>query len=156
MKSKKDPTFRRVSVDDTEILLSLMREYYAYDHLKFDSRATFKALKNLLANESFGSVWLIEEGDYPVGYFVVTYWYSLEFHGKAAFLDELHIGAGYRGRGIGKRALAFIHEYCASQGVRALRVEVENANIHAFSLYNKSGFREHPRHLMTKWLDDSR
>lgn len=156
MKSKKEPTFRRVSVDDTETLLSLMREYYAYDHLKFDSRVAYKSLKQLLGNESLGCVWLIEEADYPVGYFVVTFWFSLEFHGKAAFLDELHIGAGYRGRGIGKRALAFAQEYCASQGVRALRVEVEHANIQALNLYNKSGFREHPRHLMTKWLDDSR
>lgn len=156
MKSKKEATFRRAAGSDMETLLGLMREYYAYDHLKFDSRAASKALKYLLADEKLGCVWLIEEGDHPVGYFVVTFWYSLEFYGKAAFLDELHIGAGYRGRGIGKSVLAYVHEFCAAQGVRALRLEVEHINIHALNLYRKSGFKEHGRHIMTKWVDDSR
>ncbi len=156
MKTKKEASFRPASVADIETLLSLMREYYAYDHLKFDSRAALKTIKHLLSHESLGYIWLIEEAEHPVGYFVVTFWYSLEFYGKAAFLDELHIGAGYRGRGIGKSVLAFVQEFCAAQGVRALRLEVEHVNHQAHNLYRKSGFTEHPRHIMTKWLDDSR
>jgi diamine N-acetyltransferase len=156
MKTKREPRLRFATPSDVHNLLGMMREYYAYDHLKFDQRASEKAVKHLLDDERLGRIWMIEEGKNPVGYFVVTFWYSLEFHGKSAFLDELHIRTGYRGRGIGKRALAYVQDYCSSVGVRTLRLEVEHINLHAHNLYRKSGFREHTRHLMTKWLDDSR
>ncbi|MEK9135950.1 MAG: N-acetyltransferase [Bacteroidota bacterium] len=99
--------------------------------LVFDSRAAEKAMKRLLGDESLGRVWLVEEAD-------------------------MHISAAHRGRGVGKRVLACVHEFCAAQGIRALRLEVEHENIQAQSLYRKAGFKEHSRHLMTKWLDDSR
>ncbi len=156
MKSKKEPTFRVASPDDLETLVGLMREYYAYDRLKFDSRAAEKAMKHLLRDESLGRVWLIEESDHSVGYFVITFLFSLEFHGEVAVLDELHINAAYRGRGIGKSVLAFAHEFCTMQGIKAMRLEVEHANIQAQGLYRKSGFKEHTRYVMTKWVDDSR
>jgi diamine N-acetyltransferase len=156
MKKRREPRLRFASLADMYTILGLMREYYAYDNLKFDLRASEKALRRLLAEETLGRVWIIEEGEHPVGYFVVTFWYSLEFYGKAAILDELHISAGFRGRGIGKRVVAYVQDFCASQGARVLRLEVEQANIHAYNLYQKSGFRKQSRHLMTKWLDDSR
>jgi ribosomal protein S18 acetylase RimI-like enzyme len=156
MNKRKGLTLRFATISDLHTVVGMMREYYAYDHLKFDSRASEKALKHLLGDESLGRVWLIEEANHPVGYFVVTFWYSLEFHGRVAFLDELHISAAHRGKGIGKRALAYVQDYCATNGIRALRLEVEHENIQAHSLYNKVGFKEHTRHLMTKWLDDSR
>jgi ribosomal protein S18 acetylase RimI-like enzyme len=139
-----------------DTLVGLMREYYAYDRLKFDSRSAEKAMKRLLHDESLGRVWLIEESTHLVGYFVVTFAFSLEFHGEVAVLDELHINAAHRGRGIGKSVLAFVHEFCAMQGIKAIRLEVEHANIQAQGLYRKSGFKEHTRYLMTKWIDDSR
>ena len=156
MKQRKEPTFRVASPADLETLVGLMREYYAYDRLKFDSRTAEKAMKHLLRDESLGRVWLIEESTHLVGYFVVTFVFSLEFHGEVAVLDELHINAAHRGRGIGKSVLAFVHEFCAMQGIKAIRLEVEHANIQAQGLYKKSGFKEHTRYLMTKWIDDSR
>jgi ribosomal protein S18 acetylase RimI-like enzyme len=156
MKQKKEAIFRLATGSDLDTVVALMREYLAYGHLKSDTRGAEKAMKNLLANESLGFVWLIEEDKHPVGYFVVTLGYSLEFNGKCAFLDQLHIGAGFRGRGIGKQVLGYVHEFCANQGVRALRVDVDHANIHAQNLYHKLGFKEHTRHVMSKWLDDSR
>jgi ribosomal protein S18 acetylase RimI-like enzyme len=156
MKAKNAHRLRFAAVTDLSVVLDLMREYYAHDHLKFDDRAAEKALKHLLEDESLGRVWLIYESNRPVGYFVVTFGYSLEFHGKAAFLDEIHIRASHRGMGTGKRALAYVHDYCAAQGIKALRLEVEHENTQAHKLYTKAGFKDHTRHLMTKWLDDSR
>lgn len=156
MKSKKELAFRVASPADMDTLIGLMREYYAYSQLKFDPRAAERAMKRLLRDESLGRVWLIEESTHLVGYFIITFVFSLEFHGEVAILDELHINAAYRGRGIGKSVLAFVHEFCAMQGIRAMRLEVEHANIQAQGLYRKSGFKEHTRYLMSKWVDDSR
>jgi ribosomal protein S18 acetylase RimI-like enzyme len=156
MKPTGEPRLRFATIADLPLVSGMMRDYYAHDHLKFDERAAEKALKHLLADERLGRVWLIMESNHSVGYFVVTFWYSLEFHGKSAFLDELYVGASSREKGIGKRVLAYVHDYCATQGIKALRLEVEHENTRAQDLYRKAGFKEHTRHLMTKWLDDSR
>ena len=156
MKSQNAPRLRFATDADLQRVLEMMCKYYAHDHLKFEERAAEKALKRLLADETLGRVWIIHESNHPVGYFVVTFLYSLEFHGMSAFLDELYVGASHRGKGIGKRVIAYVHEYCAAQGIKALRLEVEHENTQARHLYRKTGFKEHTRYLMTMWLDDSR
>lgn len=86
------------------------------------------------------------------GYAVLTFGYSLEFHGRDAFVDELYLRNEYRGQGIGKRALEFLTEVCVAEGVSALHLEVERSNTQAQAVYRKFGFEDHDRYLMTRWL----
>ena len=95
---------------------------------------------------------MIEADGGPVGYVVLTLGFSLEFHGRDAFVDEIYIRAQYRGRGIGGKALAFAEGACRSLGVRALHLEVERKNTAAQAVYRKVGFKDHDRYLMTKYV----
>jgi diamine N-acetyltransferase len=145
--------FRRADASDAELLLGLMREFYEFEHLTFDERAAREALMQLLGGgDSFGRVWLIEVEGSAAGYVVLTLGFSLEFHGRDALVDELYIREGHRGRGIGKKTLAFVEGECRSLGVRALHLEVERANLNAQAVYRKSGFKDHDRYLLTKWV----
>jgi diamine N-acetyltransferase len=87
-----------------------------------------------------------------VGYLVAVWGYSLEWHGRDAFVDELFVEPGRRGRGIGSRALELAQEECRRAGIRALHLEVERPNTRAQELYRRMGFRDHDRYLMTKVL----
>lgn len=42
---------------------------------------------------------------------------------------------------------------CREQGIAALHLEVDHDNEGGKRLYLQRGFVDHPRHLMTKWLD---
>jgi GNAT superfamily N-acetyltransferase len=86
----------------------------------------------------------------------MTMWYSLEFKGKCAFIDELFIREGYRGKGIGTRALAFLKENARVMGVKALRLEVERKNADALQLYRKAGFVIENRDLLTVRLAEEK
>jgi GNAT superfamily N-acetyltransferase len=83
----------------------------------------------------------------------VTFGFSLEFRGRNAFVDELFVREEHRGRGLGAAALAVAEEFCRGLGIAALRLEVERENPRAQELYEREGFRVHPRHILTKWLD---
>jgi GNAT superfamily N-acetyltransferase len=132
------------------ILLQLMQEFNAFFGAPFDAAAAAAALEGLIVNESAGRAWLIESDGQTVGYVVLTYSYSIEFHGRDAFVDELYVRETYRGRGLGTAALEFVEGLCPSLGVRPLHLEVDDGNDRARTVYRKFGFQERRKSLMTK------
>ena len=150
-----EPIFRLTERTEIETVVSLMREYYAFDHLAFDEDVARTALENFLNNKSLGYVWLILYEGEVIGYLVLTLGYSLEYGGRDAFIDEVYIRDTHRGRGIGTKALAFAEEACRALGVRALHLEVERANTNAYGVYRKARFVDHERYLMTKRISQT-
>lgn len=145
--------FRSADDSDIEALLAMMREFYAHDGLRFDEAAARRALQGVIHEPNLGRVFLILEEGEVAGYAVLTFGYSLEFHGRDAFVDEIYLRDEYRGKGIGKRALEFLSTVCAESGARALHLEVERRNTNAQQVYHKFGFEDHDRYLMTKWIE---
>ncbi|HEU0177426.1 MAG TPA: GNAT family N-acetyltransferase [Blastocatellia bacterium] len=147
-----DPNFKPATPNDIETLIAMMRELYAHEGLAFDKAVARRALLGVIGDETFGRVFLILSADEVAGYAALTFGYSLEFHGRDAFVDELYLRDEYRGQGFGKRALRFLTEVCAAEGVNALHLEVERANTSAQAVYRKFGFEDHDRYLMTKYI----
>jgi hypothetical protein len=73
-----------------------MRQFYAIDQYCFEEYTARTALEQLLCEQAFGRIWLIIVKDETIGYIVVTFGYSLEYHGRDAFIDEIFIAAGHR------------------------------------------------------------
>jgi diamine N-acetyltransferase len=135
------------------VLLELMRALYDEDGstpLRGDAAET--ALRGLLAAPDRGLVWVIEQGGEAVGYLVLTWGYSLEFHGRDAFIDELYLAPRYRGAGLGRQAVEWAEDACRAHGAGAVHLEVEMDNERAHALYRRSGFAERGLRLMTKRL----
>ena len=145
--------FQPAATCDRELLLTMMREFYAHEDLSFDEAAAGQTLDGILGNAAFGRVFLICADETVAGYTVLTFGYSLEFHGRDAFVDELFLTEPFRGQGIGGHALEFLASVCRENGVAALHLEVERKNLSAQSAYRKFGFEDHDRYLMTKWLN---
>jgi diamine N-acetyltransferase len=144
--------FRPAQRSDVGVVHRLRREFYAEDASPWNEDEALAALETLFDHPEHGRVWLAIDAGTVVGYAVLTFSYSLEFHGRDAFVDELYLCATHRGRGLGAEALALLEAACHEQGVRALHLEVADANVPAQSLYRRQGFAEHGRRLMTKWL----
>lgn len=138
------------------MVLALMHELFVEDSLPdqraFDSQRARAAVVDLVNNPSYGCVWLLCEERAVVGYLALTFGYSLEFHGRDAFIDELYVRPSYRGRGWGTRAMEHAEIFAQSEKVRAIHLEVGRHNIAAQELYRRSGYADHDRYLMTKWV----
>ncbi len=154
MSNVSELTIREATLQDEGDLLRMMRliDKQAPALIKFDETALGVALRQFLGLPAFGRVWLLCEGSKTVGYVVLTVGFSFEFRGHDAFIDELYIDAAYRRRGYGRRALAFAEEKAREMGVNAVHLEVDRGNDPALELYRRTGYLDHHRFLMTKWL----
>jgi ribosomal protein S18 acetylase RimI-like enzyme len=146
--------FRLAILKDEAILLRMMRNLAEQEPgaYFFDEPVVRDVLRKFLGSPDLGQAWVFFEGEMPVGYIVLTFGYSFEFHGRDAFIDELYIEPQYRRRGIGRRAMQFVEERARELGVNAIHLEVDDGNDPAASLYRLAGYEDHSRFLMTKWL----
>ncbi|HKV80103.1 MAG TPA: GNAT family N-acetyltransferase, partial [Candidatus Sulfotelmatobacter sp.] len=118
----------------------------------YDRAKARVALIELLQNPSLGCAWLILDRDTPVGYAVLCFGYSLEWLGRDAFVDEFYLREEYRGRGWGKKSMAFVEDAARGLGVRTLHLEVMEGNSAALHLYERIGFHKHQSTILSKWI----
>src|SRR5437660_2355568 len=144
--------FQLASERDLLRLLELMRELYQHEAMNFDEEVARSALKKTLLDSTLGSAYLILLDEQPAGYFVLTFCFSLEFHGKFALLDEIYVRKALRKQKMGTKVIEFVEGICKKMGIKALRLEVGQENQAAQSLYGATGFQKDPRYLFTKWL----
>jgi GNAT superfamily N-acetyltransferase len=147
-----EPSFRLAAESDTAALLKFMRAYYAFDGHGFDEPKASVALTTLLRDYNLGRVWLILDGEAPVGYVVICFSFSLEWLGRDAFVDEFYLLREYRGRGWGRKTMAFAEEAARSLNVRALHLEVVRENVTALQVYRKLDFKDRESTFLSKWI----
>lgn len=150
--SNPEINFRLAEFIDIDPLMELVEEFYQFENISFNEKIV-KAFTALLGDDQFGFIWLICDRDRPIGYVALTFLFSMEYHGRCGFVDELYIRESYRGQGIGKRVFSFLEEFLRSQNMRLLFLVVDHWNDRAESLYTKLGFQRAERHLMLKHLD---
>lgn len=137
---------------DLERLMPLVKQFCEQDNHVFVPEKAHQAIKDLIENEGYGRIWLIVVDGAPAGYAVITFGYSLEYHGRDAFVDEIFLREPYRGKGIGTQTFAFLEAECRKLDVRALHLEVMSENQRAYALYRKLGYADRQSSLLTKWL----
>jgi ribosomal protein S18 acetylase RimI-like enzyme len=146
--------FRPAVEGDEQALLRMMRNLAEQEPgpYYFDEPVVRDALRKFLASPELGQAWVFFDAETPIGYIVLTFGYSFEFHGRDSFIDELYIEPQYRRQGIGRRAMQFVEERARELGVNAIHLEVDQGNDPAAALYRLAGYDDHSRFLMTKWL----
>jgi GNAT superfamily N-acetyltransferase len=157
--------FHKLDRGDISRHLEIMREFYLDGNLEFVENVARESAERLIERPELGRIVWIMDGALPrdgrreklivdmppapVGYFVLTVGYSLEFGGIITLLDELFVRPGFQGHGMGKKALLEAGKISREYGARALRLEVDRENDRARKLYEKTGFIAHARDIMT-------
>ena len=146
--------FREAIPGDETVLFPMMRALAEQEPggIRFDESAARAAFHQFLSLPAFGRFWLLYDGPALVGYVILTLGFSFEFHGHDAFIDELYVVPAYRRRGCGRQAVAFLEQRAREMGVNAIHLEVDHGNDPALKLYRRTGYVDHDRFLMTKWL----
>jgi GNAT superfamily N-acetyltransferase len=132
---------RRARQGDLDDVLTLVREFYQVDGHEFVPDQVLAALRPLLADDTIGQVWLVDDPERPAepaGYAVVTWGWSLESGGRECLLDEMYVRA--RGQGLGTRVLIELLDQAQAAGAAAVFLETEAHNHRARQFYGKAGF----------------
>src|SRR5215469_3884727 len=109
-------SFRLATSDDIDLLLPLMQDFYSFERLPFDEERLRRLLSELMADRNLGRLILFELPDELVGYMVLGFGFSLEFHGRDCLIDEFYVRPQRRSKGIGNAAVAFALELCRDLG----------------------------------------
>jgi len=146
--------FREATLQDEELLMPMMRALAEQDPevIPFNESFARAAFHQFLSLPAFGRIWLLCHDATLIGYIILAIGFSFEFQGHDAFIDELYILPAHRRHGYGRRALAIVEQKAREMGVNAIHLEVDHGNHPALELYRCSGYRDHKRYLMTKWL----
>jgi len=152
MTGDSQPIFRLAGPGDVPLILPMMRDFYAFERLDFDEERSRLLLSKLISDESLGRGVLLACAEELAGYMVLGLGFSLEFHGRTALLDELYVLPAFRGRGLGGAAVEFAAATCRELGIHCLQLEADYFNHRAHEFYIRRGFKDHDRHLMTRWL----
>ena len=131
----------RAGPDDQDVVLTLVEEFYEVDHHVFDRDRVLAALRPLLADDTHGQVWLVDDPEHPGepgGYAVLTWGWSLESGGRECLLDEMYVRAP--GQGLGTSVLIELLDRAAAAGASTVFLETEAHNHRARVFYGKTGF----------------
>lgn len=128
----------------------MIRAFYTVDGHPYDAATVDRALGPLLADDSHGQVWVLDDGGVLIGYAVVTWSWSLESGGRD-MLDEIYVDR--RGGGLGARLLAAVMAAARDAGAASMFLETEAANDGARRFYARHGFAAEDSIWMGSALD---
>jgi GNAT superfamily N-acetyltransferase len=143
--------FVRAVAKDRETLVGLMRVFYEGERLALGAEQ-FAAVDALLANGEVGENYLIRDGEVVVGYFVLTFGYSVERGGKTGLVDEFFVREEARGRGVGREAIEFAVEVARDRECAAVQLEVDRGKGRLMGFYARMGFAQQGRDFLTRLL----
>lgn len=135
-------------INDLIDVIPLVKAYHEFEEIDANEEQIRGAVTPLLITDHAGRIWFVTSNGEHVGYVALCFGYSIEFRGRDAFLDELFIKEGHRGKGIGKEVLRLLEPEAKKLGVKALHLEVAHENDRAKRLYETCGFKARDRYLL--------
>lgn len=142
-------TYRLCSENDREIWIKMNREFMAEEIQneglwnntdRAGDERFYQTFDEALDSEELISLIMFEENEMPVGFANLMTIFSVWSHGKALILDDLYLRPENRGKGFGKKALAYIEEFAKERGCRRLQFQSELTNPNAMNFYISQGY----------------
>jgi ribosomal protein S18 acetylase RimI-like enzyme len=131
----------RAGPDDLDELLALAREFCHLKQHAFDLDRVLAGLPPLLADDTLGQVWLVEDPEHPgerAGYAVLTWSWSLTSGGRECSVDELHVRA--RGNELATHVLAGLLDEAQAAGAVSVVLDTEAHDRRAREFFGAAGF----------------
>ncbi len=128
----------------------MMEAFNRLEGIDWDPLSIEPAASRLIADPALGAIGLLISASEPVGYYMLSWGYDLEWRGRDAYLTELYVDPAWRERRVGTRALALIEDLARANGASAMHLMVRPENGPAVRLYASAGYRSPPRLFLTK------
>jgi ribosomal protein S18 acetylase RimI-like enzyme len=109
-----------------------------------------RTVQELLLYPEKGTITMFCVNEVVVGYAIVIYYWSNEYGGNIASIDEYYVKPFWRRKGVGASFLEYVSKAKAGD-VKGLQLEVTPVNERAFDYYSRHGFEPTKnRHLFKK------
>jgi GNAT superfamily N-acetyltransferase len=128
-----------------QLLSTQLREH----GIVLTDHALRRATQRLLEDRALGRILTARLDGELVGVGVISFLWTLEHGGAAAWLDEVYVEPARRRDGIGRKLVEAAIQVARDSGCIALDLEVDAGHEAAERLYERMGFRRHRR---VRWV----
>ena len=134
---------------DLAPVLQLLRTQLEEHGVVLTGQALQRATQRLIEDHALGRILTARLEGELVGVAVISFLWTLEHGGPAAWLDEVYVVPSRRGDGIGRKLVEAAMQVARDSGCIALDLEVDAGHEAAERLYERMGFRRHRR---VRWV----
>lgn len=134
---------RKITRADRDAFLRLSEMFYASPAVMHTVPKAYheRAFEELMRSDEYADGYILESEGKIVGFGLTAKTYSREAGGKVLWLEELFVLEEYRSCGLGREFFAMAEAEAREKGFARIRLEVEEENIRARSLYERLGYR---------------
>ena len=146
------PHFRAFRNQDLPELEEMIFALYREDPCEggMSHQKVERTVEELLLYPEKGTITMFCVNEVVVGYAIVIYYWSNEYGGNIASIDEFYVKPFWRRKGIGTSFIEYASKAKAGD-VKGLQLEVTPLNERAFAYYSRHGFAPaENRHLFKK------
>jgi len=149
-------SIRPIQVEDLDNIVSLMREFAAYENLSEYCEVTVERLSAAMFGEVSSVEGLIaSDGETPIGY-ALYYPNFASFRGqRGLYLEDLYIADDFRGKAIGESLIKEMARIAASRGFERIDFMVLDWNESATRFYQQLGAIRDDTERHFKFTDDA-
>ncbi len=139
---------RTATENDVAVILSLIKDLAEYEHLSHEVAATEEDIRrSLFGNRPVAEALMGEFEGAPVSFALFFYSFST-FRGQPGiYLEDLYVKPEYRGRGLGRRMLAYIARLAKERNCGRFEWSVLDWNKPAIRTYERLNARP-----MKEWV----
>lgn len=134
---------------DLAPILQLLHTQLQEHDIVLTAEVLQRATHGLIEDHELGRILTARLEGELVGVAVISFLWTLEHGGPAAWLDEVYVEPCRRGEGIGRKLVEAAMQVARDSGCIALDLEVDAGHEAAERLYERMGFRRHRR---VRWV----
>lgn len=128
-------------LDDFSNYIEMEKSFYGSGAtiMEFDENVVKRNFYEIISKSDFLNGFIINLGNKPAGFVILSFMWSSEMGGKIVFIEELFVSENFRNMGIAYSTINLIVEKYKNC-VKRFRLEVCKTNEKAVELYKKFGF----------------
>ena len=144
--------FRKIEERDRDIFIKFCDEFYSSDAVlhKLSVATIERTFNEVISSDRYLEAFIIEHDGKACGYGLLSKSFSPEVGGICIWLEELYIRKESRDKGLGSEFLEYIED---NYTFARLRLEIEESNQKAQSLYERYGYKVLGYRQMHKDID---
>ena len=130
---------REAIEDDTQLILSLIKEIAEYENMSNEVIATGKTLRESIFENNRAEVVLVDLDNKTIGYAVYFYNFSTFIGRNGLYIEDIFIKKEARGKGIGKEIFKFLGKKAKKEGCKRIEWACLNWNEPSIKFYKSLG-----------------
>ncbi|WP_319380158.1 GNAT family N-acetyltransferase [Thiomicrorhabdus sp.] len=136
--------------EDIPSMVELLKVLFAIEaDFSFDPVKHRNAFAHIVASSDCSAMLAVEDGK-VIGMCTAQWVYSTATGQKSAWIEDVVVHPQCQGKGVGKRLMSAITQWCQNQGCNRLQLVYDLQNDAAIHFYRKQGFSETRLGVFTK------